>query len=130
MYSSYNFAVDGETEHVTIQQNMWNAMINLSEQLTTDDFLQIAKKIVHWKEMARYLGLSEPDIAEIEQNYVCNYKEQKYQMLLKWYQLQKSPPTRQCLLQVIEEKMKDSELAQDVTSILHSIDVERKLSKV
>ena len=122
--------VAGGTEHVTVQQNVWNATINLSKRLTTDDFLQIAEKIIHWQGMARYLGLSEPDIAEIEQNYSRNYKEQKYQMLFKWYQLQKSPPTRQCLLQVIEEKMNDSALAQDVTSVLYSIDEERKPSKV
>ena len=120
--------VAGGGEHITIQQNVWNTTINFSERLTANDFLQIAEKIVHWQEMARYLGLSEPDIAEVEQNYMRNYKEQKYQMLLKWYQQQKTPPTRQCLLQIIE-KMNDSALVQDVASVLYSIDEERKSSK-
>ena len=119
--------VTGGAEHFSIQQN---ATINLSEQLTTEDFLQIAEKIVHWEGMARHMGLSEPDIAEIEQNYIRNYKEQKYQMLLRWYQRQEPPPTRQSLIQIIEEKMEDSVLAQDVIDVLHSIDVERKPSKV
>jgi hypothetical protein len=128
--TSQSVVVTGGPEHFTIQQNVWNVTINLSKQLTTDDFLHIAEKIVHWEGMARHMGLSEPDIAEIEQNYIRNYKEQKYQMLLKWYQRQEPPPTRQSLIQIIEEKMEDSVLAQDVIDVLHSIDVERKPSKV
>ena len=129
VYINFTVFADG-TEHVTIQQNMWNATTNLSEQLTTDDFLQIAEKIIYWQGMARYLGLSEPDIVEIEQNYMRNYKEQKYQMLLKWYQRQETPPTRQCLLQIIKEKMNDSELAHDMTNVLYLIDAEKKPSEV
>ena len=89
-----------------------------SGPLERGELVHIAKAIRRWSVLARYLGLTEPDIIAIEENHVHNYEEQKYQMLLKWYQQQKPPPTRQSLVRIIEEKMKDSRLAQDIVNIV------------
>ena len=89
-----------------------------SGPLEREELVHIAKAIPRWPVLARYLGLTEPVIAAIEENHVHDYDEQKYQMFLKWYQQQKTPPTRQSLVRIIEEKMKDSALAQDIVNIV------------
>ena len=89
-----------------------------SGPLERSELVHIAKVIHHWSVLARYLGLSEPIIVAIEENHVHDYEEQKIQMLLKWFQQQSTPPTRQSLVRIIEEKMKDPVLAQDITNIV------------
>ena len=89
-----------------------------SGELDANEFLEIARAIAWWETLARHLGLTEADIVAISENNVRNYEEQKYQMLLKWREQQSTPPTKQDLVQIIEEKMKDSLLAQKVGDIV------------
>ena len=83
-----------------------------------EELVHIAKAIHRWPVLARYLGLTEPVIVAIEENHVHDYEEQKYQMLLKWSQQQNPEATRQSLVQIIEEKLQDLVLAQDVVNIV------------
>ena len=53
----------------------------------------------------------------ISENYRGDYEEQKFQMLLTWHQQQPTPPTRQSLVRIIEEKM-GTELTQDIVNIV------------
>ena len=100
-------------------------MRNSQQKLTRDDLVTVAQKIVHWQALARKLGLSEPDIVAIEANYSHDYKEQRFQSLLKWFQEKGSPPTRQTLVRIIEEKLLEPQLAIDVESALTASDEDR-----
>ena len=82
------------------------------------ELVYIARVIQHWHELARHLGLEEEEIVTIERNHVGDREEQKIQMLLKWFQQQSTPPTRQSLVRTIEEKTRDLVLAQDITNIV------------
>ena len=86
--------------------------------LEREELVHIAKAIRRWCVLARYLGLSEPVIITIEENHIHDYEEQKFQMLLRWFQEQSTPPTRRRLVHIIEEDMKDAILAQDVINIV------------
>lgn len=85
--------------------------------LEREELVHIAKAIPRWSTLARYLGLSEPVIVAISENYRGDYEEQKFQMLLKWHQQQPTPPARQTLVRIIEEKI-DPVLAQDIANIV------------
>ena len=86
-------------------------------ELERGELVHIARAIPRWSSLARYLGLSDPDIVAISENHKGDYEEQRYQMLLKWYQQQATPPTRQALVRVIEEEM-GTKLAQDIVNIV------------
>ena len=88
---------------------------NPDKQLTRNDLVHIAKKITHWKVLARRLRLSEPDITAIESNDPKNYKEQTFKMLLEWLQQQDCPPTRKDFVQIIAEM--DVVLAGNINSV-------------
>lgn len=49
-----------------------------------------------------------------------DYEEQKVQMLLKWFQQQPAPPTRRNFVRIVEERMKDSVLAQNMVNTIHT----------
>ena len=85
--------------------------------LEREELVHIAKAIPRWSTLARYLGLSEPVIVTISEDYRGDYEEQKFQMLLAWYQQQLNPPSRQSLVRIIEEGM-GSVLAQDIVNIV------------
>ena len=104
---------------------LWKTLPS-SKSMRKEDLVHIAKSIGYWRELARYLGLEEAEIVTIEQNYIRDHEEQKIQMLLKWFQQQSTPPTRQSLVRTIEEKMQDPELAQKVDSTLYRLDAERE----
>ena len=72
------------------------------------------------------MGLEEADIVTIEQNHVIDHEEQKVQMLLKWYQRQRSPPSCQSLVRIIEEKMQNQKVAKKVESTLFHLRQERE----
>ena len=97
-----------------------------SHLLKKEDLVHIAKVIPYWKELARHLGLEEADIVTIEQNHVTDHEEQKVQMLLKWYQQQRSPPSCQNLVRIIEEKMQNHKVAKKVESTLFHLHQERE----
>ena len=80
--------------------------------------MYISRVICDWKELACHLGLEEADILTIEQNHVNDYEEQKIQMLFKWYQQQRSPPSCQSLVRTIEGKIQNHELAQVINQLL------------
>jgi hypothetical protein len=101
---------------------LWKRMRNPRQKLNRDDLLTVSQKVVHWQALARKLGISEPDIATIEADYSHDYNEQKFQSLLKWFQGKGSPPTRQSLIQVIEVKLQDPQLARDVENSLAVMD--------
>ena len=109
--------------YLYIHAVVWKST-NSSKKLTPDDLLPISKAISHWKELARHLGLSKPDIVAIEHNHLHDYEEQKYQMLRKWFEQNSTPPSRQSFIKIIEEKMKDQELAGEVDSALYRLDME------
>ena len=100
-------------------------MSNPRQKITRGDLLVVSRRLTHWQELARHLGLSEPDIAAIKADYSHDYNEQKLQSLLKWLQGQHYPPKRQALIKIIEEKMKDRDLARDVDRTLFALDNDR-----
>ena len=104
---------------------LWKTLPS-SKSMRKEDLVHIAKSIGYWRELARHLGLEEAEIVTIEQNYIGDHEEQKIQMLLKWFQQQLTPPTRQSLIRTIEEKMQDPELARKVDSTLYRLDAERE----
>ena len=71
-----------------------------------------------WPLLARHLGLTKAAIAAIKQKYPRDDKKQTFEMLSEWYNHQQTPPTKQTLVRIIKEKMKDSALARDVISIM------------
>ena len=44
----------------------------------------VVKHLTEWEPLGRILGLSEAIIVEIRNNNPQNYKEQKYQCIMKW----------------------------------------------
>lgn len=106
-----------------LHAGIWNSTIT-SKPLKQSDLLPISKVISHWKELARHLGLTKPDIVAIDHDHHHDYGEQKYQMLRKWFDQQRTPPSRQSLIKIIVVKMKDSELAGEVVSVLYGLDME------
>ena len=103
-------------------------MMNPDQQLTRHDLLRIVKEITHWEELARHLGLSEPEIATIKSDYAQDYNEQKTKMLLKWLDEQDTTPTRRDLVHVIEGQMNDRELAKKIDSVFLKLDIESEKS--
>ena len=90
-----------------------------SKVLERGDLVHIASVLDHqWPVLAWCLGVSETTIATIRQNYALDHEEQKFQMMLRWFQDQSTPPTGQGLVRIIEEHLKDVTLAQDVVNIL------------
>ena len=89
-----------------------------SYQLEPPELVRIAGAIERWSGVARCLGLSEQEIVTIRENYVHDYEEQKFQMLLKWTQTQSTPTTGQDLVRIIEEEKKDPTLAQQISNII------------
>ena len=121
--STYTAGQNAETDSTTVQSVcVWKNMRNPQQTLTTADLVTVSQKVVYWQALARKLGLTEPDIVAIEANYRHDYNEQKYQSVLKWFQQQRSLPTRQILVRVIEEKLQDFQLARDVASALVTVD--------
>jgi hypothetical protein len=86
--------------------------------LQREELVHVAKAVRHWACLARYLGLPEPVIVAISEDHRGNYEEQKFQMLLKWYTQQPKPPSKQALVRIVEEKMRDPVLTQDIVNIL------------
>ena len=93
------------------------------QKLSRTDLVTVSQKIVHWQGLARHLGLEEPDIVAIQADFSHDYNEQKVQSLLKWFREHRSPPTRQSLVKIIEEKLQDPQLARDVERAL--VDTQR-----
>ena len=114
-----------ERDFAATPPRVWKTITNRRRKITRDDLVVISNRVPRWKELARHLGLAEPDIVAIEANYSHDYNEQKLQCLLTWFQGQGSPPTRQALVRIIEEKMQDQELAKDIDTALLSLDIER-----
>ena len=71
-----------------------------------------------WPLLAHYLGLTTAEISSIKQSYPRDKNDQTFHMLLEWYNKQQTPPTKQFIVQIIEEKMNDPALAQHVISII------------
>ena len=87
--------------------------------LEKDELMQIARVIdAQWPVFAGYLGMNNTTITTIKQQYSSDYREQCFQMLLKWFQ--KKPLSRQNLVRIIEENMQNPVLAQDVLNSLGS----------
>lgn len=126
---TYGPCIEIDGVHVAAQPRIWKKMRNPHKQIMTHDFVNIAQKVTHWQILARHLGLSEPDIVAIESDHSHDYTEQKVQMLLKWFKQQPSKPTRQTLVRIVEEKMKDPVLAKEVDSALFVLDLERESTK-
>jgi hypothetical protein len=102
------------SDRSSVQGVLWKTV--RSGALEREELVQIATVINQWPTLASHLGISK---STLDSSY--DYEEQKYQMLVNWYQQQNPPPTRQSLVRIIEEKMKDSVLAQDVVNIVGSI---------
>ena len=84
--------------------------------LEKDELMQIARVIdAQWPVFAGYLGMNN---TTIKQQYSSDYREQCFQMLLKWFQ--KKLLSRQNLVRIIEENMQNPVLARDVLNSLGS----------
>lgn len=90
-----------------------------SDPLGRAELLRAAGVIGKWRRLAHYLDVSDQDIITIQENNLRDHDEQKFQMLLKWSQMQAPPPTPQDLIRIIEEEMKDSKLAQDIANAVN-----------
>ena len=86
--------------------------------LEEDELVHIAQVVGdQWPVLAQHLGLTKRAITAIKHNYASDYKQQSFQMLIKWFnQQQEVFRTRQFIVRVIEEKMKDPVLAQSIIS--------------
>ena len=105
------------SDRSSVQGVLWKTV--RSGALEREELVQIATVINQWPTLASHLGISESTIDSIRHSY--DYEEQKYQVLVNWYQQQNPPPTPQSLVRIIEEEMKDSVLAQDVVNSVGSV---------
>ena len=76
--------------------------------------VSIAREVGRWETLARCLGLSEPDVVAIQENYKGDHEERKYQMILKWCQRNGSEATLQKLVRCVEVNFGDRKLAERI----------------
>ena len=70
----------------------------------------VAKHLLEWEKLARILGLSEPKIVEIRNDYPHNYGEQKYQCIMKWINESGQAATLIALLRKVYFELEDKSL--------------------
>ena len=67
----------------------------------------VARHLPDWKTLARYLKLDEATIKQIQEDNRDEFKEQKYQCLYKWVQLNGKDATLVVLLRTMYFRLKD-----------------------
>ena len=72
-------------------------------QCTDQELVSIAKLIVKWEVIAPFLGISEPEQAEIRRDWPGDYAMQKQDMLRKWKTKRGREATPRELIRVLTE---------------------------
>ena len=117
----YNFLLDSTANTRTCTEDpVWQQIPDASLDLRLNEYqLQKTSELfTDWKHLARYLGLDEPTIAEIDEDNRTS-KERKYQVLYKWSQHKGDDATLEALLQCVEVELGDRELAQRIFDTLN-----------
>ena len=113
LISSYNSTASTNTELPPVWQQIPDDSLPLNER----QLQKISEQLTDWKPLARYLGLDEPTIAEIDEDNRTS-KERKYQVLYTWSQRKGDNATLKALLQCVEFELGDRELAQRIVYTL------------
>ena len=78
----------------------------------------IAKLLITWETLSRFLGLSDATVEEIKQNYPSDFAEQKYQCIKHWTKQKGESATLKQLLWVIYFYLQDKQLVMNITETL------------
>ena len=100
------------------QDPVWQQIPDASLDLPLNEcqLQKTSELFTDWKRLARYLGLKEHTIAEIDEDHNTS-KERKYQVLYTWSQRKGDDATLKALLQCVEFELGDRELAQRIVDL-------------